>query len=81
MTCKGICERHRAKRPITDSGVRYAIGQCRCQVCSIFINWPGLTCPCCGYRLRLKPRNLKYKAKMRSRQKIIEMVGRLGPKN
>ena len=25
------------------------------------------TCPCCGYRLRTKPRNLKYKAKLRAR--------------
>ena len=24
-------------------------------------------CPCCGYRLRTKPRNLKYKAKLRAR--------------
>ena len=27
----------------------------------------GLWCPCCGYRLRTKPRNLKYKAKLRAR--------------
>jgi len=26
-----------------------------------------LWCPCCGYRLRTKPRNLKYKAKLRAR--------------
>ena len=32
-----------------------------------FIKWEGLWCPCCGYRLRTKPRNLKYKAKLRAR--------------
>ncbi|MDW3630803.1 MAG: hypothetical protein QOK71_05150, partial [Nitrososphaeraceae archaeon] len=52
---------------------RYASGQKRCQICEIFIKWDGLWCPCCGYRLRTKPRNLKYKAKLRARtKKIIE---------
>jgi hypothetical protein len=34
------------------------------------MKWDGLWCPCCGYRLRTKPRNLKYKAKLRSREAI-----------
>ena len=59
MVCKGICSRHKAMRP--SSGMRYLIGQKRCQVCQIFINWQGFFCPCCGYRLRTKPRNKKYK--------------------
>jgi len=63
MTCKGICLRHKAHKPV-GSG-RYAAGQRRCQICEIFIKWDGLWCPCCGYRLRTKPRNLKYKAKLR----------------
>ena len=67
MTCKGICIRHKAQKPV-GSG-RYAIGQRRCQICEIFINWVGLWCPCCGYRLRSKPRNLKYKEKLRARRK------------
>ncbi|HKX82085.1 MAG TPA: hypothetical protein VJL54_07490, partial [Nitrososphaera sp.] len=46
---------------------RYASGQKRCQICEIFIKWDGLWCPCCGYRLRTKPRNLKYKAKLRAK--------------
>jgi hypothetical protein len=65
MTCKGICIRHKAQKPV-GSG-RYASGQKRCQICEIFIKWEGLWCPCCGYRLRTKPRNLKYKAKLRAR--------------
>jgi hypothetical protein len=65
MTCKGICLRHKAQKPV-GSG-RYASGQKRCQICEIFIKWDGLWCPCCGYRLRTKPRNLKYKAKLRAK--------------
>ena len=60
MTCKGICSRYKAQKPVGTG--RYASGQRRCQICEIFINWEGLWCPCCGYRLRTKPRNLKYKA-------------------
>ncbi|TLY10325.1 MAG: hypothetical protein E6K85_03785 [Thaumarchaeota archaeon] len=67
MTCKGICIRHKAQKPV-GSG-RYASGQKRCQICEIFIKWDGLWCPCCGYRLRTKPRNLKYKAKLRERKR------------
>lgn len=70
MTCKGICIRHKAQKPV-GSG-RYASGQKRCQICEIFIKWDGLWCPCCGYRLRTKPRNLKYKAKLRARNKTVE---------
>ena len=65
MTCKGICVRYKAQKPVGTG--RYASGQRRCQICEIFIKWEGLWCPCCGYRLRTKPRNLKYKAKLRLR--------------
>jgi hypothetical protein len=70
MTCKGICIRHKAQKPVGTG--RYSMGQKRCQICELFINWDGLWCPCCGYRLRTKPRNLKYKAKMRARNKVEE---------
>jgi len=59
MTCKGLCLRHRAIKPAGKG--RYILGQKRCQVCSIFIIWEGFFCPCCGYRLRTKPRYGKYK--------------------
>jgi hypothetical protein len=70
MACKGICIRHKAPKPV-GSG-RYVTGQKRCQVCELFIKWDGLWCPCCGYRLRTRPRNLKYKAKLKSRQQMEE---------
>lgn len=72
MACKGICIRYKATKPSgggkTQKG-RYASGQRRCQMCEIYMKWEGLWCPCCGYRLRTKPRNLKYKAKFRALQK------------
>ncbi|NMJ86253.1 MAG: hypothetical protein EX285_00135 [Thaumarchaeota archaeon] len=74
MVCKGRCASYKAQKP---TGVgRYALGQKRCQICEIFLKWDGLWCPCCGYRLRTKPRNLKYKTKLRAKidgQKIAEM--------
>lgn len=71
MVCKGICIRHKALKPVGDG--RYATGQKRCQVCEIFLNWNGLWCPCCGYRLRTKPRNIKYKAKLHENKKVVEI--------
>jgi rRNA maturation endonuclease Nob1 len=62
MVCKGICSRHQAMRP--SAGMRYLKGQKRCQGCQIFINWQGFFCPCCGCRLRNRPRNKKNKDKL-----------------
>ena len=62
MTCKGICVRYKVGKP--SFGGRYATGQKRCQICEIFIQWDGLMCPCCSYRLRLKPRNMKSKIRL-----------------
>jgi hypothetical protein len=75
MVCKGICIRHKALKPVGDG--RYATGQKRCQVCEVFLNWNGLWCPCCGYRLRTKPRNIKYKAKLHEDKKVKEIQEQL----
>ncbi len=37
MTCKGICMRHKAQKPVGTG--RYVSGQKRCQICEIFIKW------------------------------------------
>ena len=68
MSCKGICIQHRAQRP-TGSFGRYATGQKRCQVCALFMKWDGLWCPCCGRRVRTKPRNSKFKQKLKTTRK------------
>ena len=68
MVCKGICVRHKAMKPV---GIgRYSSGQKRCQICEIFLGWDGLWCPCCGFRLRTRPRNSKFKAELRTRKEI-----------
>lgn len=77
MGCKGLCTKYKALKPAgpdgQPSGARYIKGQKRCQVCEIFMQWEGLWCPCCGYRLRTKPRNRHYKAKLRSkREKLLK---------
>jgi hypothetical protein len=65
-TCKGICERYKINKPCGTG--RYSVGQKRCNHCNIFVKWDGIFCPCCGCRLRLKPRNGKYK------EKYFEMI-------
>jgi predicted amidophosphoribosyltransferase len=66
MPCKGICIRCKT------SG-RYATGNKRCQECNLFIKWDGAWCPCCGYKLRTRPRHSKFKTKLRE-QKLIQEV-------
>ena len=68
MTCKDMCLQYKARRPPNTR--RYSSGQKRCQICDIFINWEGIFCPCCGYRLRFKPRNKQWK------QKLLDKVKR-----
>ena len=63
MPCYGICIRHKGSRG-------YATGNKRCNRCDLFIKWEGLWCPCCGYKLRTKPRHSKFKAKLRVQKQI-----------
>jgi len=71
MVCKGICLRLKAMRP--KSGKRYLIGQKRCQVCQVFINWLSFWCPCCGYRLRSGPRSTKSKLILEEKSKNVRI--------
>ncbi|MEW5840103.1 hypothetical protein [Nitrososphaera sp.] len=73
MACRGICERYRA----TTGTSRYANGQRRCQVCDIFMAVKGTACPCCGYRLRTRPRDGRYKAKLRKAQGALAAEAKL----
>ena len=68
MTCKGICIRHKAQKPLGHFG-RYAAGQKRCQICAIYMRWDGMWCPCCGCRVRTRPRNSKFKQKFKTTRK------------
>jgi hypothetical protein len=64
-SCKGLCIRYKANRPTGADGARYQAGQKRCQLCDIFLNCDGIYCPCCHFRLRLKPRLGKARQKLR----------------
>ena len=77
MPCKGICVRHKAPKPTTPNDGRYANGQKRCQVCQISINWPTWWCPCCGYRLRTNPRNVRYKGRLRRKLMMMKKSAKL----
>jgi len=63
--CKDICFRYKASKPA--KGSRYAIGQRRCQLCEIYIQWEGVWCPCCGVRLRTRPRVGILREKLRKK--------------
>ncbi len=69
VSCKGICERHKALRPADGSRGRYSAGQKRCAVCELFIKWDGLWCPCCGCRLRANPRNTVNRMRVRRKRR------------
>lgn len=62
MVCKGICIRYKAKKPLFKS--RYASGQKRCSICSIFIHWDGVNCPCCEMVLRTHPRGTQDRQRL-----------------
>lgn len=50
----------------------YLNGAKRCQNCydGIYLDWEGIFCPCCGIRLRLRPRKSKLKQVVLEQNKI-----------
>jgi len=58
--CKGICILQ-FKGKMKQGGIRYLDGFKRCVVCDTWIKWDGFHCPCCGYRIRSLPHNMKRK--------------------
>ena len=65
ISCNGVCLRYKAINGTPRHG-RYRLGQKRCQICDLFVFWEGIRCPCCGFILRTKPRNSKFKNRVRS---------------
>ena len=68
LVCKGTCVRHKAQKPLGVS--RYNLGQKRCSICEIFINWDGRHCPCCSYVLRTKPKGTQTRHRLMVLQQI-----------
>ena len=59
--CIGKCKNFKAIKP-TQMG-RYAAGQKRCNYCEVFVDYEGISCPCCNRQLRCLPRSRKGKEK------------------
>jgi len=72
MTCRGICDKHKAISGHKTNNERYRIGQKYCSQCEIFTKWDGLRCPCCSFMLRTKPRNQKSKQKLKIAMVMIK---------
>lgn len=67
--CKETCINYKA--PLLNALIsKYLSGQKRCQFCDIFIVWEGLWCPCCGTKLRTKPRSSKQKQRISAKSQL-----------
>jgi len=63
--CKDICKRFQVLKPKGRTG-RYETGQKLCsRYCGIFIKFNGSQCPCCGSKLRVRPKSAKYRKQLR----------------
>gem|GEM_PF-3206755 len=66
-----------------DNKLKYNVGRIyrnlrrpnrRAKNSTFLVKWDGVFCPCCGYRLRTKPHNLKLKAKLTARKNTAEYL-------
>ncbi len=64
MQCNGICSKHAVRKPRPKNTGRYESGQKRSSLCEINIIWEGERCPCCGCKLRKKPRTVEARNKL-----------------
>jgi len=56
-TCNKICLTYKVKKNSKNQSFYEIEGARYCQHCTIFIKWESSHCPCCGYRLRSRPRS------------------------
>ncbi|WP_016939264.1 MULTISPECIES: hypothetical protein [Nitrosopumilus] len=64
-SCVGECKKYQVKRPL--KGRRYELGQKRCQTRNQWLEYDGIRCPCCNYRLRTGARS-------RTTEKIVPRI-------
>jgi hypothetical protein len=72
MSCKGICINYKATKP--QDSRRYVWGQKRCQICSMWMKWEGVFCPCCHNKLRIKPKKMQNKETIFSKIAISRQI-------
>lgn len=67
LTCKGSCKiQHEVKNVVRGEKNGFK----RCSICSLYIKWEGVYCPCCGVKLKMSPINNKARKAYRERQSI-----------
>lgn len=57
MDCNQICSKYKISALNLKKFGIYEQGYKRCSSCSVYIDYKGTKCPCCGNNLRTKPRN------------------------
>jgi len=67
MSCKGNCGKYRIKTREYNLELCYR----RCTVCGVFIQYVGLHCPCCDFRLRLSARSNKQSRKQEKKTTVL----------
>lgn len=56
-SCRNICNRFKNILNLRNgSYYQQNWENCRCSICNVYLKWDGIFCPCCGYRLRRRPR-------------------------
>jgi len=72
LDCRGLCKKTKSEGGYKfprqgGNSLLYLKGAKRCQNCEgRYLQWEnGIFCPCCGSRLRLKPRKSKLKENVR----------------
>lgn len=62
MVCRNICQQYVIREP--RSSKKCKPNQKKCIICSNFIEWDGLHCPCCNYRLKSAIKIIKEKEEL-----------------
>jgi hypothetical protein len=68
-TCKGICREYRATG--YKGKHRYENGQKLCSVCSQFLEYAGIRCPCCTVILRTTPRGNRARKEIHEKRECV----------
>lgn len=77
MGCRGICSEYSEKKINPKGSGMYNLGYKRCTVCECFMKREGKNCPCCGYRLRTKPKNTIGRKNLKDRKNLKEFQTKL----
>jgi len=67
--CKEICVRFKAKE--FKGRYRYESGQKLCPICTEFLAYLGVRCPCCSVKLRSTPRGNKSRKEIHEKRKCV----------